>query len=31
MQDVTLKEAPGRVASLILFLVESEGVKNPVR
>jgi CRP-like cAMP-binding protein len=29
MQDVTLKEVPGRVASLILFLVESEGVKRP--
>src|SRR5918993_823125 len=29
LQDVTLKEVPGRVASLILFLVESEGVKRP--
>jgi CRP-like cAMP-binding protein len=29
MEDVTLKEVPGRVASLILFLVESEGVKRP--
>jgi CRP/FNR family transcriptional regulator len=28
MEDVTLKEVPGRVASLILFLVESEGVKR---
>jgi CRP-like cAMP-binding protein len=29
MEDVTLKEVPGRLASLILFLVESEGVKSP--
>ena len=29
MKDVTLKEVPGRLASLILFLVESEGVKRP--
>jgi CRP/FNR family cyclic AMP-dependent transcriptional regulator len=29
MEDVTLKEVPGRVASLILFLVESEVVKSP--
>jgi CRP-like cAMP-binding protein len=29
MEDVTLKEVPGRLASLILFLVESEGVKRP--
>jgi len=29
MQDVTLKEVPARLASLILFLVESEGVKRP--
>jgi CRP-like cAMP-binding protein len=28
MQDVTLKEVPARLASLILFLVESEGVKR---
>ena len=27
MQDVTLKEVPARLASLILFLVESEGVQ----
>jgi CRP/FNR family transcriptional regulator len=27
MQDVALKEVPARLASLILFLVESEGVK----
>src|ERR671919_2517979 len=29
MEDVILKEVPGRLASLILFLVESEGVKKP--
>jgi CRP/FNR family cyclic AMP-dependent transcriptional regulator len=29
MEDVTLKEVPARLASLILFLVESEGVKRP--
>jgi CRP-like cAMP-binding protein len=29
MQDVALKEVPARLASLILFLVESEGVKRP--
>src|SRR5215218_8597150 len=29
MQDVTLKEVPARLASLILFLVESEGVRKP--
>jgi len=29
MQDVTLKEVPARLASLILFLIESEGVKRP--
>jgi CRP-like cAMP-binding protein len=29
MQDVTLKEVPARLASLILFLVESEGVISP--
>jgi CRP/FNR family transcriptional regulator, cyclic AMP receptor protein len=29
MEDVTLKEVPGRLASLILFLVESEGVRRP--
>jgi CRP/FNR family transcriptional regulator, cyclic AMP receptor protein len=29
MQDVTLKEVPARLASLILFLVESEGVIRP--
>jgi CRP-like cAMP-binding protein len=29
MEDVTLKEVPGRLASLILFLVESEGVQRP--
>src|SRR5215213_6194426 len=29
MQDVTLKEVPARLASLILFLVESEGVQIP--
>ena len=28
MQDVALKEVPARLASLILFLVESEGVKR---
>jgi CRP/FNR family transcriptional regulator len=27
MQDVTLKEVPARLASLILFLVKSEGVQ----
>lgn len=29
MEDVTLKEVPSRLASLILFLVEHEGVKTP--
>jgi len=29
MQDVTLKEVPARLASLILFLIESKGVKRP--
>jgi CRP/FNR family transcriptional regulator, cyclic AMP receptor protein len=29
MQDVTLKEVPARLASLILFLIQSEGVKKP--
>jgi CRP/FNR family transcriptional regulator, cyclic AMP receptor protein len=29
MQDVTLKGVPARLASLILFLVESEGVQVP--
>jgi CRP-like cAMP-binding protein len=29
MQDVTLKEVPARLASLILFLIESEGVQRP--
>ena len=29
LEDVTLKEVPGRLASLILFLVESEGVQVP--
>jgi CRP/FNR family transcriptional regulator, cyclic AMP receptor protein len=29
MQDVALKEVPASLASLILFLVESEGVKRP--
>jgi|SRR5918993_436307 CRP/FNR family transcriptional regulator len=29
MEDVTLKEVPVRLASLILFLVESEGVQIP--
>jgi CRP-like cAMP-binding protein len=29
MEDVILKEVPGRLASLILFLVESEGVRRP--
>jgi CRP/FNR family transcriptional regulator, cyclic AMP receptor protein len=29
MQDVTLKEVPARLASLILFLVKSEGVRSP--
>src|SRR5829696_3476182 len=29
MEDVTLKEVPARLASLILFLVESEGVIRP--
>ena len=28
MEDVTLKEVPARLASLILFLVESEGVQG---
>jgi CRP-like cAMP-binding protein len=29
MEDITLKEVPARLASLILFLVESEGVRIP--
>jgi CRP-like cAMP-binding protein len=29
MEDLTLKEVPARLASLILFLVESEGVQVP--
>jgi CRP/FNR family transcriptional regulator len=29
MEDVTLKEVPARLASLILFLVETEGVQIP--
>jgi CRP-like cAMP-binding protein len=29
MEDVTLKEVPARLASLILLLVESEGVQIP--
>jgi CRP/FNR family transcriptional regulator len=29
MQDVALKEVPARLASLILFLIESEGVRRP--
>src|SRR5215216_1833600 len=29
MEDVTLKEVPARLASLILFLVQSEGVQIP--
>src|SRR5215216_5396784 len=29
MEDVTLKEVPARLASLILFLIESEGVQVP--
>ena len=29
IEDVTLKGVPARLASLILFLVESEGVKRP--
>src|SRR5919112_1854713 len=29
MQDVTLKEVPARLASLILLLIESEGVRRP--
>ncbi|MBA2712904.1 MAG: Crp/Fnr family transcriptional regulator [Rubrobacteraceae bacterium] len=29
MEDVTLKEVPARLASLILFLVESEGLRGP--
>jgi CRP-like cAMP-binding protein len=29
MEDVTLREVPARLASLILFLVESEGVQVP--
>ena len=29
MEDMTLKEVPARLASLILFLVESEGVQVP--
>ena len=28
MEDVTLKEVPARLASLILFLIESEGVRG---
>ena len=31
LQDVTLKEVPARLASLILFLVKSEGVQRPGR
>jgi len=29
MEDITLKEVPARLASLILFLIESEGVQVP--
>jgi CRP/FNR family cyclic AMP-dependent transcriptional regulator len=29
MEDVTLKEVPARLASLILFLIESEGLRVP--
>src|SRR5919112_5484733 len=29
LEDITLKGVPGRLASLILFLVESEGVRVP--
>jgi CRP/FNR family cyclic AMP-dependent transcriptional regulator len=29
MEDVTLKEVPARLASLILFLIESEGLQVP--
>ncbi|HJQ28328.1 MAG TPA: Crp/Fnr family transcriptional regulator, partial [Rubrobacter sp.] len=29
MEDVTLKGVPARLASLILFLVETEGVRRP--
>ena len=29
MEDLTLKEVPARLASLILFLIESEGVQVP--
>src|SRR5215208_6645800 len=29
LEDVTLKGVPARLASLILFLIESEGVKRP--
>jgi CRP/FNR family transcriptional regulator len=29
MEDLTLKEVPARLASLILFLVESKGVQVP--
>src|SRR5215212_1366584 len=29
MEDVTLKDVPARLASLILFLIESEGVQIP--
>src|SRR5215212_850435 len=29
MEDVTLKEVPARLASIILFLIESEGVQIP--
>jgi CRP/FNR family transcriptional regulator len=29
MEDVTLKDVPARLASLILFLIESEGLRGP--
>src|SRR5215204_5712970 len=29
MEDITLKEVPARLASLILFLIESEGLQVP--
>src|SRR5215210_4679491 len=29
MEDITLREVPARLASLILFLIESEGVQIP--
>src|SRR5215204_5589513 len=29
MEDVTLREVPARLASLILFLIESEGIQVP--